>query len=327
MVSTLEEESGGREDGVGEYIQSGANAVAGKLGTESALDALDLADLIQVARRVGCKATTGMSDQEVLVWLAEKPGRLRMLGGHLHEWLDAKDLKVLSRVAPSHFRELVLYKAHNRPGLDGAYRLAVKGDPRFATHKFSDGGLVLKGAAVKVPGKLRGQTEVVVARGQGETARKAVGSMRVREAGRSLDDVQSIVAKAADPDKVLHAGAQAAKKMSAATAGKAGAIGACLNLAWNANAVRQGDKAVVDAAEDAGWAAVESAAGAYAAAGATAASAAYVAAGTTALAASSVGGTTAAAAGLALLGPVGVGIGASLAVGIGVRKLRQAVRG
>src|SRR4051812_36777472 len=68
--------------------EAGVGVATGEATRRRVTDATDLKTVIEVARRVGCRQTQGLTDDQVLRWLAEKPGRLRTLGGHVFEHLD-----------------------------------------------------------------------------------------------------------------------------------------------------------------------------------------------------------------------------------------------
>jgi hypothetical protein len=110
-----------------------------------------------------------MSDREVLEFVARNEGFRKSLAGHMHEYFDAEDLKRIyelrKRLGVSEGRWLKLFAEHNRKGLDGIYMGATKGGARFAQHKLTTNPQLLKKAADKVPGNIRAQTELVVARG------------------------------------------------------------------------------------------------------------------------------------------------------------------
>jgi hypothetical protein len=292
-----------------------------------------------------------MSDEQVLRWVLEEPGRLKMLGGHLHEMLDAADLKQLAKLTGGRTRTLLLYHAHNRPGLDGAYKAAARkagsgagkkasaqtakraarkaaSKPRFAQHKLSNNPESIKSAAKKVHPRLRGKTEAVVGRGSRKAAQAAVkDKMRIREAGRSVKDINKVLERAADPKRVKDIGKNAGTKIGAKAVGGAGVLAGGISIATDAKGLIKGEKTPLEAAENAAWATGEGAVTAAASAAATTALAPSILAGTTALAGSTAAGTTMMAAGLATLGPIGVGIGCGIGIGYGVKKLRKATRG
>jgi hypothetical protein len=308
--------------------QTGVGVAGGQVARRGLTDVTDLRAVVDVARRVGSRQTQGMTDEQVLRWLAEKPGRMRTLGGHVFERLDAGDMEKLTKLTGGRTPLLRLYPAHNRPGLDGAYIGARKaGKACYAQHKLSENPEMLKKAASKANVRVRGKTELVVGRGTKVNGKTAEGLKGVREAGRSVKGVNAMVQKAADPQKVKAVGAKAAEKLTAKAAVGGALIGAGISVASDIRGVVCGERTKEEAAENAAWAAGEAALCTLGTAGATAASASTIAAGTAALAGSSVAGTTALAAGLATLGPVGLGIGASLGVGYGVKRLRAKTRG
>jgi hypothetical protein len=321
-----------------EVAAIGIGLIGGEVGRRAIKDAIDRKSVVDAARRVASRQSVGFSDEQVLNWLLEKPGRIKMLGGHLHEMLDAKDLKQLAKLTGGRTRVLELYPAHNRPGLDGVYKEATRAGKKAVTngakpaklaqHKLSGNKQAIKAAADKVCPQVRGKTEAVVARGTKKVAKEAVGDkMRVREAGRSLRDIHTMLERAADPAKVADIGKQSAAKLGAGAIGGAAGLSVGLSIAGDVKGLVTGEKSLGEAAENAAWAAGESAATATASVLLTAAAAESIAVGVTVLAGSSVAGTTLMAAGLATLGPIGLGIGCGIAIGFGVRKVRKATRG
>jgi hypothetical protein len=339
-----------------EATTTGVGVAGGEVARRAVEDAMDRQKVIDVMRRVATKKTAGLSDEQVLRWAMEKPGRLRTLSGHLHEVLDADDLAYLSKLTGGRTRVLTLWVTHNHKGTDGVYRAgakatknaaakgakastkraaakgtkaaAKKAKPTFAQHKLSENPQAIRSAAKKVSPQVRGKTEVVVGRGAKKTAEKAVsGKMRVREAGRSVKDINRMLEKAADPNKVTKAGKQAATRMSAKAVGGSAGLSVAVSLACDAKGLYKGEKSKGEVTENAAWAAGEGALVTAATAAATAAAAPSVAAGVAALTGSAVAGTTAMAGGLALMGPVGIGIGCGIGIGFGVKKLRNKVRG
>lgn len=314
-----------------EVAVTGAGAVVGESARRAVVDAIDRKKVIDVARHVASSKTKGMTDGQVLEFIASNDGFRKSLGGHLHEALDAADLKQIydlrKTLGMSEGRWLKLYAEHNRKGLDGAYKGARKaGDAVFAQHKLSDNPQQLKKAAEKVGKTVRGKTELVVARGTNVDG-VTEGLKGSRQVGRTLKQINGMVEKAADPKKVTDIGAKSAQKLSLKAGAASAGIGVGISVACDANRLRKGEIALAEAAENAAWAGGEAAACTLAAAGATAAAAPAIAAGTAALAASTAAGTTVAAAGLAALGPVGLGIGISIGIGIGIKKVRKATRG
>lgn len=200
---------------------------------------VDRETVVRAARRVASRQTNGMTEEQVLRWVLEKPGRSRMLGGHVHEMLDAADLKQLAKLTGGRTRTLALYDAHNRPGLDGAYGTAARkagkngakkgtagtakqgakraaNKPAFAQHKLSENPEGIASAAKKVHPRLRGKTEAVVGRGSKKAAQTAVdGKMRIRETGRSVKDINRVLEAAADPKRVNDIGKKAAGRLGA----------------------------------------------------------------------------------------------------------------
>ena len=314
-----------------EAAQTAVGIAGGEVGRRTVVDAIDRKKVIDVARHVASKKCKEMTDAQVLQFVCENEGFRKSLAGHLHEQLDAADLKKIyelrKQLHMSEGRWLKLYAEHNRKGLDGAYKGARKaGDACFTQHKLSENPQQLKKAASKVNARVRGKTELVVGRGTKVDAKTAKGLKGVREAGRSVKDVRGIVEKAADPTKVTRAGTQAAQKLTLKAGAGAALIGAGLSVATDVSKLRKGEISGGEVAENAAWAGGEAAICTLATAGVTAAAAPTIAAGTAALAASSVAGTTAMAAGLATLGPIGLGIGIGIGIGFGVKKLRKAVR-
>lgn len=312
--------------------REGAVTAAGLAGGETARravkDAVGLKEVVEVAKRVGSRQTKGMTDEQVLRWLAEKPGRLRTLGGHLFEHLDSKDLERLSKMTGGKTPVLKLYGAHNRPGLDGAYQGVRKaGGARFAQHKLSENEQLLKKAAEKTNARVRGKTELVVGRGTKVKPSTTEGLKGARQAGRSVKDVNGMIQTAADPSKVTKAGTQAAQKLTLRASGGAVALGAGISVACDIKGLVEGEKTVGEAAENAAWAAGEAALCTAGTAAVTAGAAPTIAAGTAFLAGSAATGTTAMAAGLATLGPIGLGVGVGIGIGWGVKKVRAKTRG
>lgn len=314
-----------------------ATTVIGVAGGEAArraiVDAVDRKKVIEVACRVATKKTAGMTDAQVMQFVIENDGFRKSLAGHLHEQLDAEDLKHIYELRKtlrmSEGRFLKLYAEHNRKGLDGAYKGALKkGDALFAQHKASANPNQVRKAADKVGKSVRGKTEVVVPRGVKKNlkASDVKGLKGVRESGRSLKTLNGMVERAADPKKLTDAGTKAAGRLTLKAGAGAAAFGAGLSIACDANKVRKGEMTKAQAAENAAWAGGEAALCTAATAGVTMAAAPTLAAGTAALAASTAAGTTAMAAGLATLGPVGLGIGVGIGIGFGVKKVRQRVR-
>ncbi len=305
----------------------------GEAARRAAFDALDRNKVIDVARRVATKKTAGMTDAQVVHFIADNAGFRKSLAGHLHEVLDAEDLKFIydlrSKCGLSEGRFLQLYAEHNRKGLDGAYKGATKaGEALFAQHKLTENPAQMRKAASKVGPRLRGKTELVVGRGMKDKAAEqaAKGLKGVRETGRSVAEINGIVQKAADPKRATRAGTKAAGQLTLKAGAGAAALGAGVSVACDVNKVRKGELTISEATENAAWAGGEAALCTAAAAGATMAAAPAIAAGTAALAASTAAGTTAMAAGLVALGPVGVGIGASICIGVGVKKARTRLR-
>jgi hypothetical protein len=322
-------------DGAGTRRGSVATTVGvagGEAARRAIVDAVDRQRIVEVARHVARTKTRGMTDAQVMQFVVENDGFRKSLAGHLHEHLDAEDLKRIyelrKKLRMSEGRWLKLYSEHNRRGLDGAYQGVRKaGEACYAQHKLTENPQQLKKAAHRVGNRVRGKTELVVARGTEVTPEAAQGLKGVREAGRTAKGVRGMVDKAADARRVTDAGSKAAQKLTLKAGAGAAAVGVGISVVYDTKGVISGDKSVGEAAENAAWAGGEAAACTLATAGATAAAAPAIAAGTAALAGSSVAGTTALAAGLATLGPVGLGVGVGIGVGFGVKKLRKAVRG
>ena len=288
----------------------------------------DRDQVVHAARRVASRQTAGLTDDQVLLWILEKPGRLRMLGGHLHEMFDADDLNLLRKLTRGRVAGAELYAAHNRPGLD-AYRTGSMGTggARYTQHKKSANPQVLKKAADKTHRRVRGKTELAVPRGTKVSEETARGMKGVRQTGRSAKDIDRVLKNAADPSKVRDVGTKAAQKVSLKAGAAGAAVGAGISVACDVKGLVNGEKSVGEVAENAAWSAGEAGASTVAAAGATVLAAPTIAAGTAALAGSTAAGTTALAAGLATLGPIGLGVGVSIGVGVGVKKLRKKLRG
>ena len=285
-----------------------------------------------MARHVARTKTKGMTDGQVLGFIAENDGFRKSLAGHLHEALDAEELRAIyelrRRLHIGEGRWLKLYAEHNRKGLDGVYMGAIKdGEARFAQHKLTSNPQQLKKAAAKTSKAVRADTELVVARGTKVDPGTAKGLHGVRQTGNTAKGIRGMVENAADPEKVLQTGADAAARLTAGMAGRAFGAGAAISVALDVNKLRKGELSVDEVAENAAWAGSEAAVGALASAAVTAVAAETIAAGTAALAASSVAGTTAAAAGLAVLGPVALGVGACVIVGFGFKRMRRWLRG
>ena len=108
--------------------------------------------------------------RSVSSFIISKPGFRRSLAGHLHEHVDAADLKhaykLRNWLGMSEGRFLELFPEYNYPGLDGVYKGAHKaGEACFAQHKLSENPRQLRKAASQVDKHVRSQTELVVARG------------------------------------------------------------------------------------------------------------------------------------------------------------------
>jgi len=314
-----------------EAAVTASGIAGGEVARRGIADARMRAEVIKVARRVASKKMANLTDPQVVAELAAKPGFRRSVAGHLHEQLDASDLKKINdlrqKLGLSGSRILELYPEHNRPGLDGVYKGARKaGQAKFAQHKLTNSEQQLKKAASKTHKCVRGKTELVVGRGTKVSEQSAQGLKGVRQAGRSVKEVGKLIEKAADPSKANLAGAEAAKKLTAKAGGGAALLGAGVSVAFDLKGAVNGEKTAGEVAENAAWAGGEAAVTTLASAGATAATASTVAAGTAALAGSSIAGTTAMAAGLATLGPIGIGIGVGFGVGFGVKKIRSALR-
>jgi hypothetical protein len=313
-----------------------AGVVGGEASRRAITTCVDREFVASAARRVASRQTASLTDRQVLLWLAEKPGRIRMLGGHLHEMLDAQTLKRLAKMSGGRARTLALYAEHNRQGLDGAYKAATRkvtkkaagsaarkgaAKPLFAQHKLSDKPETIATAANKIGPRLRGKTEVVVPRGAKKAAKEGVqDSMRIRESGHSIKDIDRMLKSAADPARVEEIGIQAGRRLGAKAIAGAGLASGGISVLFDTKGLIEGTTTPVEAAENAAWASLEGATTA------AVASAATMAAATAALAGSSLAGTTVMAAGLATLGPVGLAIGCGVAVSFGVGWVRKTTR-
>lgn len=320
-----------------EATQTAVGVAGGEVARSAIATAVDCSKLIAAARHVATRQTKGASDADVLQLIAGNDRFRESLAGHLHEHFDAEDLKriydIRKKLRMSEGRFLKLYPEHNHKGLDGFYTGGVRTKKAtqacFANHKFSTKPQQLKKAAANVDVRVRGKTDLVVARGvkKNVAAKTSQGLKGVRETGRSVKDIRGIVEKAADPAKASQVGAKAAKNLSAKAGGGAALAGAGISILCDINKVRKGELRGRQLAENAGWAAGEAAVCTFASAGVTLAAAPGIAAGTAALAGSTAAGTTAMAAGLVTLGPAGLGVGVGIGVGYGVKKLRKCIRG
>lgn len=300
---------------------------AGEIARRAVKNRIDRQTVIAVARRVASAQTKLMNDEQVLRFVAENHGFRKSLAGHMHEHLDAADLRRLHDIG-ARSTWLRLYPEHNRQGLDGFYSGNRKaGDAVFAQHKLSTSPQQLKKAAAKVGSTVRAKTELVVGRGTKVDARTADGLKGVRQAGRSVGEIRKMVEIAADPAKVTEAGAQAAQKVALKAGAGAAVIGAGISVATDIKSLRRGEIAAAELVENAAWAGGEAVVCTVGTAAATAVAAPTIAAGTAALAASSLAGSTAMAASLATLGPIGLGIGVGIGVGVGVKHVRKELRG
>ena len=329
-------DAGDRTEGsnVRQASQVALDLAGGQVAARKAIGAMDRAKVIDVTRRVASRKTRGMTDAQVIEYLANNDGLRDTISGHLFERLDADDLKWLydmrKRFRLPEGRFLELASEHNRKGIDGVYKGArKKGSAVFAQHKLSESSQQVRNAARKAPKGVRAKTEVVVPRGAKKKISKAAteGVKSLRESGHSVKGVRGMVEKAADPGKATQAGAAAAKNLTLKAGAGAAVLGAGMSVAFDANKVRKGELSVAEAAENAAWAGGEAALCTAATGAATVATAPAIAAGTTALAGSALAGTTAMAAGLATLGPLGVGIGVGIGVGFAVKKVRSKTRG
>ena len=321
----------------GKLPRRAANAVgtaAGVAAGRRAVDAASRKEVIKVARRVASRKTAGMTDTEVLRFLAgNKKFREVTLPGHLHEFLDAKDFATISnlrtRLGLKPSRILELASDPCRPGIDGTYKGARKvGSAIHAQHKLTDSRHQMKNAAVKVDKRVRGKTELVIGRGSGKQAKgdAVAGLKSVREAGRSVKDVKKLVEKAADPRRVQEVGNKAAAQIGVKAVGGSAIIGAGLSVALDLKKRHKGEITNREMLENAAWCGAESGASTLVTAVAVAATADAMAGGVAILAGSSIAGTTTMAAGLAVLGPVGIGIGAGLVIGFAANKLRKELK-
>ena len=312
-------------------VTSVVGLAGGEMARRGITDALGREKVIAVARRVASRKTAGMSEAEVLAFIGQNDGFRRTLAGHLHEQLDAADLKRIFELRKRLGLKgswIKLYPEANRAGIDACRKGARKaGQACFSQHKLSENPAYLKEAASKAGKSVRGKTELVVGRGVKVSERTSHGLKSVREASRWVGEIRGLVEKAADPAKANAVGAEAAKKLTAKAGVGAAVLGAGASVAFDIRAAKRGEKTAGEVAENAAWAGSEAAASTLATAGATAAAAPAIAMGTTALAGSSIAGTTAMAAGLTTLGPIGLGIGVGIGVSYGVRRIRKATRG
>lgn len=320
-----------------EATQTAAGVAGGEAARRGIASAVDRSKLIAVARHVATRQTEGASDAEVLKLIASNDCFRKSLACHLHKYLDAEDLKSIydlrKTLGMSEGRFLKLYATHNYPGLDGFYTGGARTNKAtqacFTSHKLSENPQRLKQAAANVDFRVRGKTELVVARGvkKNVAAKTSQGLKGVRETGRSVKDIHSIIEKAAEPAKASQVGPEAATNITAKASGSAALASAGISILCDINKVYKGELRLRQLAENAAWAGSEAGACTFVVASVTQAAAPGIAACATALAGSTLAGTTTMAAGLRTLGPAGLGIGVGIGVSYGVKKLRKCTRG
>lgn len=340
--------------------------LAGELARRGIEDAyqreLVFRELQRIARLKAKDATF-----EQLAAMLKDPNRQAKVKGFVFEAADKHGLDCLNWASRGRTHVLQLFDEHNRKALDGVYRegvkvtrkqlgsqaaktatkkvgktaagkatskttgTVVKKGAKFAQHKATRNPEYMKCAPRKLADmpKLRDATEVVVPRGEGKVAKKALkGAMKHRESGTSLRQVEKMTKKAANPKKASHVGKAGAAKVTKKMVGGAAVTSVGFSLASDTKGLIAGEKSKGEVAENAAWAGAEGAVSAVGAVGLGVATAPVAAAATTALAASSVAGTTALATALAAAtGPVGLTLAAGWGAGLAVRKLRKATRG
>jgi len=292
---------------------------------------LDTQTVIKVARHVASKKTRNLTDAQVLEFIADNHSFRRSLGGHLFEALDEQNLKTIhnlrKQLGLSEGRFLKLYPEHNRRGLDGVYKGAVRaGEPLFAQHKASANINQLRKAAAKTGKSVRAKTELVILRDVHVGLNEIKGLKRVRHAGPSMTELRAMIDHAADPGAVRRTGAAAVEKFTLKCSVGAAALSGGMSFVLDLRHVRRGEMTAAAAVENALWNGAEAALSTAATGAVTVCTTPLLAAGVSILVESTWIGTTAAAAGLATAGPAVLVIGTGLAVGYGVQQTRRHLR-